>query len=95
MAEKKTIKTDEKLVDLLIPIGENDQEDSVWISINGKGYNIPKGKTVQVPEAVKWHWEMIQKQKAELRRKQQEAQKEGLSPMNMDMDMVSGGALFG
>ena len=46
-----------KLVDLFIPRGSSVDEPNVIISINGKNYVLPKGKTSKVPEFVKYEYD--------------------------------------
>ena len=52
-----------KLVDLLIPRGASVDEPNVIISVNGKNYVLPKGKTSKVPEFVKYEYERAQRAK--------------------------------
>lgn len=46
-----------KKVDLFIPRGSSVDEPNVIISVNGKNYVLPKGKTSQVPDFVKYEYE--------------------------------------
>lgn len=43
----------EGYVDLFIPKGYANDEPNFFISVNGKNYLLPKGKTSQVPPCVK------------------------------------------
>ncbi len=55
MATVKKAKPDENKagrVELRIPRSSADEEQNVFISVNGKNYLIPKGQTVLVPPAV-------------------------------------------
>lgn len=47
-AEKKT-----RLVDLFVPRAQGNEDPNLIISINGKTWLLPKGKTSQVPPMVK------------------------------------------
>lgn len=46
-----------KKVDLFIPRGFSVDEPNVIISVNGKNYVLPKGKTSKVPDFVKYEYE--------------------------------------
>ena len=46
-----------KLVDLNIPRGYANDEPNLVISVNGKNYVLPKGKTSKVPPAVKYEYD--------------------------------------
>lgn len=46
-----------KKVNLFIPRGSSVDEPNVIISVNGKNYVLPKGKTSQVPDFVKYEYE--------------------------------------
>lgn len=50
-------KTSTQLVDLYIPRGYAEDEPNLVISINGKNYVLPKGKTSKVPPAVKYEYD--------------------------------------
>lgn len=52
-----------KLVDLFIPRGSSVDEPNVIISVNGKNYVLPKGKTSKVPEFVKYEYDRSQRAK--------------------------------
>ena len=47
----------EGYVDLFIPKGYANDEPNLFISVNGKNYLLPKGKTSQVPQCVKEEYE--------------------------------------
>ena len=49
--------TTTKLVDLTIPRGYANDEPNLVISVNGKNYVLPKGKTSKVPPAVKYEYD--------------------------------------
>ena len=46
-----------KKVDLFIPRGPSVDEPNLIISVNGKNYVLPKGKTSKVPAFVKYEYE--------------------------------------
>lgn len=52
-----------KLVDLFIPRGSSVDEPNVIISINGKNYVLPKGKTSKVPACVKYEYDRANRAK--------------------------------
>ena len=45
------------LAELFIPRGSSVDEPNVIISVNGKNYVLPKGKTSKVPEFVKYEYD--------------------------------------
>ena len=49
--------TTTKLVDLTIPRGYANDEPNLIISVNGKNYVLPKGKTSKVPPCVKYEYD--------------------------------------
>ena len=49
--------TTKNLVDLHIPRGYANDEPNFLISVNGKNYVLPKGKTSKVPPAVKYEYD--------------------------------------
>ena len=55
-----------KKVDLFIPRGASIEDPNVIISVNGKNYVLPKGKTSKVPEFVKYEYERAQRAKEAL-----------------------------
>lgn len=52
MAEKKTEIVDDGKVEVFIPRGNRNDEPTLFVSVNGKNYFIPKGKTSRVPQCV-------------------------------------------
>lgn len=50
-----------KLVELFIPRGSSVDEPNVIISVNGKNYVLPKGKTSKVPAFVKYEYDRAQR----------------------------------
>jgi hypothetical protein len=59
MATEKNNTTEmkEERVPLTIPRGAANDEPNVFISVNGVGYLLPKGKTSMVPPFVKAEWD--------------------------------------
>lgn len=55
-----------KMVDLFIPRGSSVDEPNVLISVNGKNWVLPKGKTSMVPDFVKYEYERAQRAKEAL-----------------------------
>ena len=51
------------LVDLFIPRGSSVDEPNVIISVNGKNYVLPKGKTSKVPAFVKYEYDRANRAK--------------------------------
>jgi predicted aconitase with swiveling domain len=70
MATENTPKTEkETYVDLFVPRGYGNDDPNEFISINGKNFLLPKGKTSKVPKYVKEEFERSQKaQEAFLRK---------------------------
>ena len=60
--EKNEGKKPEK-VDLFIPRGPSIEDPNVIISVNGKNYVLPKGKTSKVPAFVKYEYDRALKAK--------------------------------
>lgn len=56
MANQKT-----ELVDLFIPRGSSVDEPNKIISVNGKNWVLPKGKTSKVPAFVKYEYDRSQR----------------------------------
>lgn len=51
------------MVDLTIPRGASSDEPNLIISVNGKNYVLPKGKTSKVPAFVKYEYDRSQRAK--------------------------------
>ena len=51
MAEKKTKETGER-VDIYIPRAASNEDPNLFVSVNGKNFLLPKGKTSSVPKFV-------------------------------------------
>lgn len=52
-----------KLVDLFVPRGSSVDEPNKIISVNGKNYVLPKGKTSKVPDFVKYEYDRAERAK--------------------------------
>lgn len=70
MATANTTTTEKEIyVDLYIPRGYGNDDPNEFISVNGKNFLLPKGKTSKVPKYVKEEFERSQKaQEAFLRK---------------------------
>ena len=55
-----------KMVDLFVPRGSSVDEPNVLISVNGKNWVLPKGKTSMVPDFVKYEYERAKRAKEAL-----------------------------
>ena len=53
-------------VDLFIPRGPSIEDPNVIISVNGKNYVLPKGKTSNVPACVKYEYDRAMRAKEAL-----------------------------
>ena len=49
--------TEPKLVELFVPRGASVDEPNVIVSVNGKNWVLPKGKTSKVPAFVKYEYD--------------------------------------
>ena len=58
-----TTESKTRLVDLFVPRGSSVDEPNVIISVNGKNYVLPKGKTSKVPSFVKYEYDRAQRAK--------------------------------
>lgn len=56
--------TKEQRVDLFIPRGYVNDEPNLFISVNGVGYLLPKGKTSKVPQFVKDEYDRCERARA-------------------------------
>ena len=52
-----------KMVELFVPRGASVDEPNVVISVNGKNWVLPKGKSSKVPDFVKYEYERAQRAK--------------------------------
>ena len=65
MADEKaaTNEAKPKMVELFVPRGASVDEPNVVISVNGKNWVLPKGKSSKVPDFVKYEYERAQRAK--------------------------------
>lgn len=61
-----TSEVKENRVEITIPKGYAHEETNLFISVNGKNYILPRGKTTKVPEAVKREFERSQRAQEKL-----------------------------
>ena len=52
-----------KMVELFVPRGSSVDEPNVIVSVNGKNWVLPKGKTSKVPAFVKYEYERANRAK--------------------------------
>lgn len=71
----------EGYVDLFIPKGYANDEPNLFISVNGKNYLLPKGKTSQVPTCVKEEYERSQRAQEALDAKSEELLEKAKQPI--------------
>lgn len=57
------------MVTKVIPYARAGQQQNLWVCLNGKGYNIPRGKAVELPVPV---WEIIDRMMAAERKYEEE-----------------------
>ena len=57
------------MITRVIPYARAGQKQSLWVGLNGKTYNIPRGKPVELPAAV---WEIIDRMMAAERKYEEE-----------------------
>lgn len=75
----KTVK--EELVDLFVNKGLANDDPNEYISINGKRWVLPKGKTSKVPKYVKEQWDRSLRAQEALDAKSDELLKRGEEPV--------------
>ena len=63
MANATTETSKPKMVELFVPRGASVDEPNVVVSVNGKNWVLPKGKTSKVPAFVKYEYERAQRAK--------------------------------
>ncbi|MBR6744948.1 MAG: hypothetical protein IKM00_07030 [Clostridia bacterium] len=71
----------ENYVDLFVPKGYANDDPNVFISINGKNYLLPKGKTSRVPPCVKDEFERSQRAQAALDAKSEALMEKSQQPV--------------
>lgn len=80
MAETTKTTTKEALVDLFVPKGHTNDDPNEYISINGKRWVLPKGKTSKVPQYVKDQWDRSMRAQEALDAKSDELIERGKEP---------------
>lgn len=67
----KTATTDpmQEKISRAVPYARAGEQQSLWVCLNGKAYNIPRGKAVELPKPV---WEIIDRMLAAERKQQEE-----------------------
>ena len=63
MADTETKTAAPKMVELFVPRGSSVDEPNVIVSVNGKNWVLPKGKTSKVPAFVKYEYERANRAK--------------------------------
>ena len=73
----------EKYVDLFIPKGYANDEPNFFISVNGKNYLLPKGKTSKVPPGVKYEYDRAMRAQEALDAKSEALLEKAKHPIEM------------
>lgn len=73
----------EKKVDLFIPKGYANDEPNFFISVNGKNYILPKGKTSKVPPFVKEEYDRAMRAQEALDAKSEALLEKAKHPIEM------------
>lgn len=81
MANTETTQVKEKYVDLYVPKGYANDEPNLFISINGKNFLLPKGKTSKVPLYVKEEYDRSMRAQEALDRKSAEMLEKANAPL--------------
>ena len=77
-----TNKNTEGYVDLFVERGYTNDEPNLFISINGKNYLLPKGKTSKVPKVVKDEYDRAMKAQAAFYEKSEELLEKAKQPID-------------
>ena len=72
----------EKYVDLYVPKGQANDDPNEFISINGKNFLLPKGKTSKVPVYVKEEFDRSQRAQEALDAKSEALIQKASAPIN-------------
>lgn len=72
----------EKYVDLYVPKGQVNDDPNVFISINGKNFLLPKGKTSKVPVYVKEEFDRSMRAQEAFDRKSEALVQKASAPTN-------------
>lgn len=78
----RAIKKEEK-VDLFIPKGYANDEPNFFISVNGKNFILPKGKTSKVPQYVKEEYDRAMRAQEALDAKSEALLEKAKQPIQM------------
>jgi hypothetical protein len=81
MANTETTQVKEKYVDLHVHKGYANDEPNLFISINGKNFLLPKGKTSKVPLYVKEEYDRSMRAQEALDRKSAEMLEKANAPL--------------
>ena len=73
----------EEYVDLFIPKGYANDEPNFFISVNGKNYLLPKGKTSKVPACVKEEYDRAMRAQEALDAKTEALLEKAKQPIEM------------
>ena len=73
----------EGYVDLFIPKGYANDEPNFFISVNGKNYLLPKGKTSKVPAYVKEEYDRAMRAQEALDKKSEALLEKAKQPIEM------------
>lgn len=73
----------EEYVDLYIPKGYANDEPNLFISVNGKNFLLPKGKTSKVPTYIKEEYERSQRAQEALDAKSEALLEKAKQPIEM------------
>lgn len=73
----------EGYVDLFIPKGYANDEPNFFISVNGKNYILPKGKTSKVPASVKYEYDRSMRAQEALDAKSEALLEKAKQPIEM------------
>ena len=69
VAEQTVTDPMKELVTRVVPYAPAGEQQSLWVCLNGKPYNIPRGKAVEMPAPV---WEIIDRMMAAERKLEDE-----------------------
>lgn len=78
-----TKNNEEGYVSLFVPKGLANDEPNEYISVFGKNYVLPKGKTTKVPPCVKYEYERSQRAQEALDAKSEELIEKTKHPVEM------------
>ena len=82
MATTETTAVKEKYVDLHVPKGQANDDPNEFISINGKNFLLPRGKTSKVPVYVKEEFDRSMRAQEALDAKSEALLQKASTPIN-------------